>query len=109
MKTRLDVINRAMRRIGVKAEDENLTADQITSVGEVFDMLVARLDTEVSLTFTSASVPDEVFIPLANWLAAEVAPDYGVAAPTSPERAYSQVLAVLRPDDRADIAEAEYY
>lgn len=109
MKTRLDVINRAMRRIGVKAEDENLTADQITSVGEVFDMLVARLDTEVSLSFTSASVPDEVFIPLANWLAAEVAPDYGASPVQTPERAYAQVLAVLRPDDRAYIAEQEYY
>lgn len=109
MKTRLDVINRAMRRIGVKAEDENLTADQITSVGEVFDMLVARLDTEVSLTFTSASVPDEVFIPLANWLAASVADDYGVQSSIRPQEAYMQVLAVLRPDDRADIAEAEYY
>jgi hypothetical protein len=109
MKTRLDVINRAMRRIGVKAEDENLTADQITSVGEVFDALVEELNTEVALTFTSASVPDEVFIPLANLLAVEVAPDYGVSPLSSRGVAFARVLAVLRPDDRAYIAEPEYY
>lgn len=109
MKTRLDVINRAMRRIGVKAEDENLTADQITSVGEVFDALIEELNTEVSLTFTSESVPDEVFIPLANLLAIEVAPDYGVSPMTTRGTAFGRVLAVLRPDDRPYIAEAGYF
>lgn len=108
MKTRLDVINRAMRRLGVKAEDENLTADQITSVGEVFDALIAELNNEVPLNFTSASVPDRVFIPLANLLAVEVAPDYGIPA-SSRGAAFARVLAVLRPDDRPYIPGYEYF
>lgn len=107
MKTRLDVINRAMRRIGVKAEDESLTADQITSVGEVFDALVIELGDLA--TFTSASIPDEAFIPLANLLAVEVAPDYGVSPMQTRGAAYTRLMEVLRPDDRPYIASPEYY
>lgn len=107
MKTRLDVLNRAMRRLGIKAEDEALTADQLANVGEVFDSLVDELAEEVTFTWTSASVPDEAFIPLANWLAAEVGPDYGVPG-GSTGIAKLRVLSVLRPDDRT-LADAVFY
>lgn len=109
MKTRLDVINRAMRRIGVKAEDETLTADQIASVGEAYDALIAELGTELTLSFTGASVPEKVFLPLANLLAVEIGPDYGVPPLTTRGTAYGRVLAALRPDDRADIPASEYF
>ena len=106
---RLDVINRAMRRIGVKAEDEALTADQIASVGEVYDALIVELGTEVVLSFSGATVPNKVFIPLANLLAVEIAPDYGVPPMTTRGSAYGRVLAVLRPDDRAEVPEFRYF
>ena len=109
MKTRLDVISRAMRRIGVRAEDETLTADQITSVGEVYDALIAELGTEVLLPFTGASVPDKAYLSLANLLAVEIAPDYGVPPMTTRGSAYGRVLAVLRPDDRAEVPEYRYF
>ena len=109
VKTRIDVINRAMRRIGVKAEDETLTADQIASVGEVFDMLIAELGTEVLLSFSGEAVPDKVFIALANLLAVEIAPDYGVPPLTTRGTAYGRVLAILRPDDRSDIPAFSYF
>ena len=108
-KARIDVINRAMRRIGVKAEDETLTDDQITSVGEVYDMLISELGTEVLLPFSGAAVPFKVFIPLANLLAVEIAPDYGVPPMTTRGSAYGRVLAVLRPDDRAEVPEFRYF
>lgn len=107
--TRLDVINRAMRRIGVKAEDETLTADQIASVGEVYDALIEELNTELTLPFTGDIVPKRAFIPLANLLAVEVGPDYGIPPFTTRGTAYGRLLAVLRPDDRADIPAAEYF
>jgi len=47
-KERLDVINRAMRRIGVKAEDEALTADQFANASEVLDTLLAELAGETA-------------------------------------------------------------
>ena len=108
-KERLDVINRAMRRIGVKAEDEALTADQIASVGEVYDALIVELGTEVVLSFSGTTVPGKVFIPLANLLAVEIAPDYGVPPMTTRGAAYGRVLAVLRPDDRSDIPAFSYF
>ena len=109
VKARIDVINRAMRRIGVKAEDETLTADQIESVGEVYDGLIAELNTEVRLPFTGAFVPERVFLSLANLLAVEIAPDYGVPPMTTRGSAYGRVLAVLRPDDRAEVPEFRYF
>lgn len=107
MKTRLDVINRAMRRIGVKAEDENLTADQFANASEVLDTLLAELAGEVTLGFTT-DIPDDLFIPLANLLAAEIAPDYGITPPGR-GAALLRVLGVLRADDRPSIPAAEYF
>lgn len=108
MKTRLDVINRAMRRLGVKAEDEALTADQILNVGEVLDALVEELAEDAGITWTSNTVPDEVFVPLANLLAAHVGPDYGIQTGAIGGLKL-RVLAAVRPDDRTDIAAPVLY
>lgn len=108
MKTRADVINRAMRRLGVKAEDEALTADQLANVGEAYDALIEEVGAAVGIPLTNAPVPEAAFIPLANLLAVEVAADYGIPAP-SRGTAYARVLSALRPDDRGDIPAPEYY
>jgi hypothetical protein len=54
-------------------------------------------------------VPDEAFIPLANLLAVEISPDFGGALPQSRGSALLRLLSVLRPDDRTDISEPEYF
>lgn len=114
MKTRLDVINRAFRRLGVKAEDENLTADQIANGGEVLDMLFAEankraLDTHgQSFGWNLSYLPDEAFLPLANLLAAELAADYSAQPPITRERAMLQLFSVEFPDDRA-VADPVYF
>lgn len=106
MKTRLDVINRAFRRIGVRAEDETLTADQIANGGEVLDTLFEEVDARAQSTFgaglpfTVDSVPESAFLPLANLLAAEIAGDYGQPVPVSRQAATLQLLSVMFPDDR---------
>lgn len=107
MKTRLDVINRAFRQIGVKSEDEALTADQIANGGEVLDALFAEvskraLDTHgQGLGFNLSAVPDEAFLPLANLLAVDLAGDYSVAPKMTRGTAMLQFFSVEFPDDRA--------
>lgn len=114
MKTRLDVINRAFRKIGVKAEDEALTADQYENGGEVLDMLFAEVNsraTEIhgqSFGFDLETLPDAAFLPLANLLAVELAPEYGANIPMSRGSAILRLLSVEFPDDR-DTSGAVYY
>jgi hypothetical protein len=50
MKTRLDVVTRSLRRLGVAAHDEAPTADQIESVGAVYDALLAEILVNAGLT-----------------------------------------------------------
>ena len=109
MKTRLDVVTRALRRLGVAAHDEAPTADQIESVGSVYDALLAEITETAGESIANNSVPEMVFIPLANLLAVEIAPDYGTPLPQSRGSAMLRLLAVMRPDDRTDIPAPEYY
>lgn len=114
MATRLDVIERAFRRLGIKAEDEGLTADQLANGGDVLDALYAEASERAlqihgaALTFNLSNVPDKAFLPLANLLCAELAADYMVQAPVSRSGAMLQLLSVMYPDDRTDPV-AEYY
>lgn len=108
MKTRLDVITRALRRIGVAAHDEVPTADQIDNAGAVYDSLVLEVGQEIRAPFSGETIPDELFVPLANLLGVDLCPDYGVPPPTTRGNAFLRVLAVLRPDDRPDVSEAVY-
>lgn len=99
MKTSLDVIDQAYRRLGIKAEDEQLTADQRAYAGTTMDGLHAELSTILPLPWWPDMIPDAVFLPLANLLAVELAPAYEIA--TEPRgRAFARLMAVLRPDDR---------
>lgn len=109
MKTRLDVVTRSLRRLGVAAHDEAPTSDQIDSVGAVYDALLAEILVNAGLTIDPEAVPDEAFIPLANLLAVEISPDFGGALPQSRGSALLRLLSVLRPDDRTDISEPEYF
>jgi hypothetical protein len=109
MKTRLDVITRALRRIGVAAVDEDPTADQIQSVGSVYDALLEEISSVFGKSIPADSVPPEAFIPLANLLAVEVAHDTGASPHQSRGTALIRLLAVLRPDDRTEVPEAEYF
>ncbi len=109
MSTRLDVITRAFRRLGISADDETLTADQIANGGDVLDSLFVEAGREAPMSFDLENVPAESFVALANYLAAEMAADYAVQPPDSPARAKLRFIATVRPDNRMDIATPEYY
>lgn len=114
MATRLDVIERAFRRLGIKAEDEGLTADQLANGGDVLDALYAEVCERALqihgnvLPFALSNVPAEAFLPLSNLLVAELAADYAAQPPVSRSGAMLQLLSVMYPDDRNQ-TQAEYF
>jgi hypothetical protein len=111
MRTSLDVIEQAFRRLGIRAEDEALTADQRAYAETTLDALQSEISQEAPIDWLPDSIPPEAFIPLSNLLAAEIGPSYSV--PSEPRgRAIMRLFAVIRPDDRdADLINAapEYF
>jgi hypothetical protein len=112
MKTRQDVVDMAFRRLGIKAEDESLTADQSAYAGDVLEGLFAEMSLHAPMTWWPDQIEDAVAVPLAALLAAEIGPSYGVdGGPRS--RAYARVMAVIMPDNRASAdrptGEAAYF
>lgn len=111
--TRLDVIEQAFRRLGIKAEDEALSADQLAYAGNTLDALYAEIRRHAPMNWWPDDIPSESFIPLANLLASEIGPAYEV--PTEPRsRAYMRLMAVMRPNDVQEVdgvsnAAADYF
>lgn len=112
-RTREEAATRALRLIGVCASDEPPSADQMASALTMLDSIFAELRGEAQPTWDIVTgTPPEAFAPLANWLAAEIAGEYGVPSPMSRARSKLRLLAVVRPDDRTDCddcdADADY-
>lgn len=102
-RTREEVAERALRLIGVVASDEPPSADQMAGALAVLDSTWAETRAEAQATWDIVTgVPPAAFVPLASLLAAELAPEYAVAAPMTRARARLRLLAVIRPDDRCD-------
>lgn len=100
-RTDKEVALRGLRLIGVVAADEPATADQMSAALLVLSSVWAEVQAEARATWDIVTgVPPEAFMPLAHLLAAELAGEYGVAAPMSGARAKLRLLAVIRPDDR---------
>lgn len=97
-RTPQEVAQRALRLIGVCAADEPPSADQMTGALDVLSGLWAEVRAETDATWdVTTGTPAEAYVPLANFLAAELAGEYGVASPMSGARARLRLLAVIRP------------
>lgn len=107
MATRLDVIERAFRIIGVKAEDEGLTADQLANGGDVLDSLFAELGNETTISWTLDTTPTMSFQPLAMLLAVEIAGEYSAPKPTTRGLAWRRLMATIRSDNREDVRDLD--
>ena len=113
MKTQLDIITLALRRLGVTAEDDAPTADQQANGSAALVSLFDELSLEAVAGWTLAGgIPDYAAPGLSELLAAEIAPNYSRQPPVSRPRAYLRLIATIRPDDRpaveTDLA-AGYY
>ncbi len=103
-RTRQEIATRALRMIGVTAEDEPPSADQMAAALAVLDGLWGELLAEVRPTWDIVTgTPAEGFVPLASWLAAELATEYERPVAMSRSRAKLRLLAVVRPDDRVTV------
>lgn len=102
-RTRDETALRALRLIGVVANDEPATADQSQTALDVLESIWAEVRAEAQATWDIATgIPQEAFVPLAHFLAAELAGEYVVAAPMTRARARLRLLAVIRPAEPCD-------
>lgn len=104
MKTRLEIVERALRSLRVLAQDDPATAEMLAEAGGVLGSIFAEINAlRPGVPFDPRSgVPDEALVPLAQLLAAEIAPDYGEPPPVSRARAWLRVRALYVTDDRDD-------
>lgn len=102
-KTKLDVTQMALRRLGVLASDEEASADEYAFVTETLEALFEELKVVRGMAFSWAldETPEAAFLPLSYLLATEVSVHYGIPAePRS--RALARLNAYAFPDDRDD-------
>ncbi len=107
--TRNDIIEMAFRDMQVRADDEQLTADQAKFGGDVLDSIMAELTNEAYPQFTTADVPAKFAWALARLLSAELAPTYSARSSQSPATARLRLMALINPDSRESIPVPEYY
>lgn len=102
-KTALDIVTHGLRLIGVTAWGQASAAEDHAFGKDILDAEFERLKTEQGFpwTFTTDTVPDELFVPMAQLVASEVAPSLGKQGPNR-ARAVSAMWAYAFPDDRAD-------
>lgn len=98
-KTRLDVIARAHRVLGVLAVDEAPTADMVDYAGDTLDTLLEELTYSQNVFIDADDVDDAAFVPLADLLASEISLHYGVNGPLR-SRAITRLRAYMIQDDR---------
>jgi len=97
MATRLQVVEAAFRLLGMKAEDQALSADELAYGGDTLDQLLEEAGESVELGFDSSDVPAPVVPAVARLLAAEIAPSYGRHAPVPRPMAFVRLMALVRP------------
>jgi hypothetical protein len=95
MYSRLDVVDAAFRRIGVRAEDQQLSADQLAFGGRILDAIIDEASAHMPLGIMGDLIPRDVFLPLETLLAVELAPSYAAPAPVSRGVAMARLRAIL--------------
>lgn len=101
-KTAIEVIALAGQRLGVVRLSETPPGDMVLFAMPLLQSIVDVLnDTHAAeITWTIDAVPDELFVSMADALAACMAPALGVNAPVPKSRAMMLLRASLHPDDR---------
>jgi hypothetical protein len=100
-KTRDQIITRALRKLGVAAEDEDPSAAMLANSSEALDSVLAEVRSASFRSNWTTAFPDEVANALSDLLAAELAPEYKPAQPPySRSRAWARLMELVRPDDR---------
>jgi hypothetical protein len=94
-----EIVNLAFSRLGFGLDGSQVTAEQVRLGEQLLRALFAGLPAVPH--FDLSDVPAPAQIPLAELLAAELAPSFpGIPAPLPRHLALLRLLAVIRPDDR---------
>lgn len=103
-KTTRDTVTAALRRIGVVAVDDPADAATYAVAEEIFEAFYAELPDEGFTTLTDANaVPDKAFNAIVQMVAKDIAPQFGVDAPTQDWReGLRRLRRIYMPDDREE-------
>lgn len=100
-KTRDQIITRALRKLGVTAEDEGPSSAMLASAGEALDSVLGEVRAAAYHASYTTAFPDEVANALSDLLAVELAPEYQPSQPPYPRAvAWQRLMGLVRPDDR---------
>ena len=79
-KTRLDIIQRAARNLGLVSDSEALPASMDEFIGDTLDAMFAEFQASqgMSIGWALDETPDGAFLPLSRCVSAEVANHYGI-------------------------------
>ena len=105
VKTTNDIVTHALRKIGVLAIDEVASGTDFGHARDTYHAEFARVkaDQGFAWTFTYDTVPDDLLVPMSEFLASTLT-DYGRPVPNH-ARAIAQLRAYSFPDDRPDPAD----
>jgi hypothetical protein len=102
-KTSQDVCTHALRLIGVCGVGDDPSADDKAIALDAMQGGLDELADQhgITVAWTVETVPDELFLPFATFVAAEIAPVYRFQGPNR-AKAIGRMRASLLPDDRED-------
>jgi len=101
-KTQTEVINRALRVIGVLAEDIEPSTATREIAEEVLEGVLAEARSNAPITWNN-DIPDAAFLALSNLVAADLAPMYPPAVGPNRARAWARLMAIVRPNDMRSV------
>jgi hypothetical protein len=107
--TRNELIRLAYNRLGMGVDGVEITAGQYALADTFLNAAMAEINTEAAFYFNADEVPPEARLAVADLIAADIAPSFSFAAPRSRAGAKLALLAIIRPDDRKDVAEPEFF
>lgn len=116
MPTRNDVITLAFQRLGMGVSGDAVEANEAAIAGTILESIYQELGEIAPPTWGLGDLPHEALLPMADYLASELAPVFAMSPPRRPGVAKLRVLALINPDDRRptqqspeDTGEAEYF
>ena len=108
--TRNELIRLAYNRLGMGVDGVEITAGQYAFADTFLNAAMAEINTEAAFYFSADEVPPEARLAVADLIAADIAPSFSVVVPPrSRAGAKLALLAIIRPDDRKDVAEPEFF
>jgi hypothetical protein len=106
MKSKTDLITRALRNLGALPQGQSPSAEEFASISDLVDALVAELEARDIIyirDIDTYGLEDKYFMPLANILAWRAAPEFGAANDQALAALATQGDMYLKEMDRLDV------